>query len=63
MMTAFGDPRGNVVDRFDAVHQHDHDEKQQAKREVIEEWIFHDIPSRSCFACLKQYLPRSAEFI
>jgi len=41
MMTRMRDPSGNVVDRDDAVDQHDHDEKQQAKCEVIKEWIFH----------------------
>src|SRR6516164_11206409 len=41
MMTRMGDLGRNVVDRYDAVDQHDDHEKQQAKRKVIEEWVFH----------------------
>jgi hypothetical protein len=44
VMTRVGDPGGNVVDRNDAVDQHGHDKKQQTKREVVQEWIFHARP-------------------
>jgi hypothetical protein len=41
MMTRMRDPSRNVVDRDDALDQHDHHEKQQAQCEIIQEWIFH----------------------
>jgi hypothetical protein len=41
VMARMGDPGRNVVDRDDAVEQHDHDKEQQAQREIIEERVFH----------------------
>src|SRR6516165_2159117 len=41
VMTRMSDLGRNVVDRDDAVDQHDDHEKQQAKRKVIKEWVFH----------------------
>ena len=39
-MPRLSDLGRNVVDRDDAVDQHDDHEKQQTKCEVIQEWVF-----------------------
>jgi hypothetical protein len=38
---SLGDFVGYVVNCYNAVEQHDNDEKQKKEREVIEEWVSH----------------------
>jgi hypothetical protein len=39
MMALFGDLCRNVMDRDDAVEDHNDDKNKQSEREIVQEWI------------------------